>query len=61
MQVFIVMVESEREGVFCWDIDRVFSTMDSAKAYIAKRQAEYKSIYDRPEFDIEVETVYAYV
>jgi hypothetical protein len=61
MQVFIVMVESIYDGSSHWQVDRTFASMEAAKAYIAKRQAEYKSIYDRPEFDIEVETVYAYV
>lgn len=61
MQVFIVMIESIYSSHTQWDIDRTFSTMEAAKAYIAERKAEYKSIYDRPEFDIEVETVYAYV
>jgi hypothetical protein len=35
--------------------------MEAAEAYVAKRQAEYKSIYDRPEFDIEIATVYEYI
>ena len=59
MQVFIVMIESIYSSHTQWDICCTFSTMEAAKAYIAKRQSEYKSIYDRPEFDIEVETVYA--
>ncbi len=62
MQVFIVSVESEREGVFCWDVDKIFSTMDSAKAYVAERQSEYRSSRFPqlcPEYDIETEEVYA--
>jgi hypothetical protein len=57
MQVFIVMIESIYSGCSHWDIDCTFSTMQAAKDYIAKRKAEYRSIYDVPEFDIEVENV----
>lgn len=59
MQVFIVMIESIYDGSSHWQIDRTFSTMQAAKDYIAARKAEYRSIYDIPEFDIEVEEVYA--
>jgi len=59
MQVFIVMVESIYDGSSHWQVDRTFSTMDSAKAYIAARRAEYRGIYDIPEFCIEIEEVYA--
>lgn len=59
MQVFIVMVESIYQSHSEWNIARTFSSMDSAKAYIAERKAEYKSYYDAPEFDIEVEEIYA--
>jgi len=59
MQVFIVMIESIYDGSSHWQIDRTFSTMQSAKDYIAAHKAEYKSYYDVPEFDIEVEEVYA--
>lgn len=57
MKVFIVMVESIYSSHTQWDIDRTFSTMQAAKAYIAMRKAEYKSYYDVPEFDIKVEEV----
>jgi hypothetical protein len=57
MKVYIVMIESIYSSHTQWDIDRTFSTMDAAKAYIAERKAEYKSYYDVPEFDIEVEEV----
>lgn len=61
MQVFIVMVESIYNGSSHWQIDRIFSTMDSAKAYIAARKSENcKNWYsDRPEYQIEVEKVFA--
>lgn len=61
MQVFIVMVESIYDGSSHWQIDRTFSTMDAAKAYIAEQRAKYtKHWYDDcPEYDIEVEEVYA--
>lgn len=59
MQVFIVMIESIYDGASHWQIDRIFSTMQSAKDYVAARKLEYCSIYDMPEFDIEVEEVYA--
>lgn len=59
MQVFIVMIESIYSSHTQWDIDRVFHSMDAAKDYIAARKAEYKSYYDVPEFDIEVEEVLA--
>ena len=59
MKVYIVMIESIYDGSSHWQIDRTFSTMEAAKAYIAQRKAEYKSYYDCPEFDIEVEEVYA--
>lgn len=59
MQVFIVMQESIYEGSSHWQIDRTFASMESAKAYIAQRKAEYRGYYDVPEFDIEVEEVYA--
>ncbi len=61
MQVFIVMIESIYSSHTQWDICCTFSTMEAAEAYVAKRQAEYKSIYDRPDFDIEIATVYEYV
>jgi hypothetical protein len=59
MQVFIVMVESIYDSSSHWQIERVFSTMQSAKDHIAARKLGYCSIYDRPEFCIEVEEVYA--
>ena len=57
MQVFIVMQESIYDSSSHWQIDRTFDSMDAAKAYIAQRKAEYRSYYDVPEFDIEVENV----
>lgn len=61
MKVFIVMVESIYSSHTQWDIDRVFDSMDAAKAYIAEQRAKYtKHWYDDcPEYDIEVEEVYA--
>jgi hypothetical protein len=59
MQVFIVMQESIYEGSSHWQIDSTFASMESAKAYIAQRKAEYRGYYDVPEFDIEVENVCA--
>jgi hypothetical protein len=56
MQVFIVMVESIYDGSSHWQIERVFSTMQSAKDHIAARS---RLAYDMPEFCIEVEEVYA--
>ncbi len=61
MQVFIVMVESIYGGSSHWDIDRVFSSMQSAEEYIKLRKLDYarsRFAYDIPEFDIEVEEVY---
>lgn len=57
MKVYIVMIESIYSSHTQWDIDRTFSTMEAAKDYIAMRKSEYKSYYDVPEFDIEVEEV----
>lgn len=57
MKVFIVMIESIYSSHTQWDIDRTFSTMQAAKDYIAMRKVGYKSYYDVPEFDIEVEEV----
>lgn len=58
MQIFIVMIEIQSEGSWYWGIDRTFSSMESAKAYIAQRKAD-AGYYDQLEFDIEVEEVYA--
>lgn len=41
-----------------WDIDRVFLSMDAAKAYIAQRKAEHRGYYDQREFELHVEDVY---
>jgi hypothetical protein len=57
MQVFIVKIESIYDGSSHWHVDRVFNTMQAAKDYIANRKAEYRGIYDIPEFDIDVEQV----
>jgi len=61
MQVFIVMVESIYDGSSHWQIDRVFSTMQSAEEYVKLKlnYARSRFTYDIPEFVIEVEEVYA--
>lgn len=62
MQVFIVMVESIYDGSSHWQVDRTFSSMQSAEEYINLRKADYarsRFAYDIPEFEIEVEEVYA--
>ena len=59
MNVFIVTIESIYEGSSHWQIDRVFASMDAAKAYIQVRKSEHRYCYDIPEFNVEVEEVYA--
>lgn len=62
MQVFIVMVESMYDGSSHWQVDRVFSTMQSAEDYIKLRKLDFgrsRFAYDIPDFCIEVEEVYA--
>lgn len=58
MQVFIVMIETQTEASWYWNIDRVFHTMSAAKDYIAQRK-NAAGYYDHLEFDISVEEVYA--
>lgn len=56
------MVESYYDGSSHWDVDRVFSSMQSAGDYIRLRKLDYarsRLAYDMPEFVIEVEEVYA--
>lgn len=59
MKVFIVTIESIYGGSSHWQIDRVFASMDAAKAYIVVRKSEHRYYYDIPEFNIETEEVYA--
>lgn len=62
MQVFIVMVESIYDGSSHWQVDRTFASMQSAEEYVKLRKLDYarsRLAYDMPEFEIEVEEVYA--
>ncbi len=57
MQVFIVMAENSYSGNehSVWDIERVFTTKESAVEYIQNKKRNGSDV----EYDIEVEEVYA--
>ncbi len=57
MQVFIVMVEVSYSGNehSVWDVERVFSTRQSAVEYIQNKKRNGSDV----EYDIETEEVYA--
>lgn len=55
-QVFIVMIETQSEGSWHWDVHRVFATMQAAKDYISKQKRGY---YKDCDFDIQTEEVYS--
>jgi hypothetical protein len=57
MQVFIVMAETSYSGNehSVWNIERVFSTRQSAVEYIQNKKCNGSDV----EYDIETEEVYA--